>query len=182
MEEKELYALKYPIGEFVKPEIITSELITTWIDDVKSFPERLETIVVKLTVAELNYKYRPEGWTIKQVIHHCADSHMNSLIRFKLALTEDTPEIRPYFENRFAELPDSLDDNIESSLVLLKGLHVKLSFVMANLTKEDLRREYVHPEHGQKFKLDEVVGTYAWHSNHHLAHIVAALNVRGKFI
>jgi hypothetical protein len=101
---------------------------------------------------------------------------MNSLIRFKLALTEDTPPaIRPYFEDRFAKLPDPLDDDIESSLLLLKGLHTKLSSVMDSLTKEDLKKEYLHPEQGQRFQLNEVIGAYTWHSNHHLAAIEQAL-------
>ena len=178
MIEKKLYELRFPIGEFIKPEIIASSLISTWIDDVKSFPERLEAVVVGLNKEELNYKYRPKGWSIKQVVHHCADSHMNSLLRFKLALTEETPAIRPYFEDRFAELPDSLDDNIEDSLILLKGLHAKLATVMSHLSESDLAKEYMHPEHGQKFRLDEVVGTYAWHSNHHLAHVVQALKLK----
>lgn len=173
--KEELYKLKFPIGEFDKPENITSININKWINDIESFPKRLENMVSELNSIELNYKYRPGGWKIKQVIHHCADSHMNSLIRFKLALTEETPVIRPYYEDRFAELPDSLDDNIESSLILLKGLHAKLTSVMKSLTDEDLQKEYLHPEHGEKFKLEEVVGVYAWHSNHHLAHIEQAL-------
>lgn len=101
---------------------------------------------------------------------------MNCLIRFKLALTEDLPTIRPYFEDRWAELPDSLDEDLTDSLQLLKGLHAKLTSVMKNLSAEDLKKEYVHPEHGTKFSLAEVVGTYAWHSNHHLAHVKNALN------
>lgn len=178
MEEKELYKLKFPIGEFGKLDKIKPEQITSWIDEVKSFPRKLEAVVKELSIAQLNYKYRPDGWTVKQVIHHCADSHMNSLIRFKLTLTEECPVIRPYFEDRFAELPDSLDTNITESLLLLKGLHAKLGTVMGNLSKEDLSKQYIHPEHGQKFCLDEMIGIYAWHSNHHLAHIKQALKLK----
>ncbi|WP_152285700.1 YfiT family bacillithiol transferase [Flavicella marina] len=173
-----IYKLKFPIGEFEAPDTITSTDIENWIEDVESFPKRLEDIVSDLNATELNYKYRPEGWTIKQVVHHCADSHMNSLIRFKLALTEDSPTIRPYFEDRFAELPDSLEEDLSAVLLLLKGLHAKLTAVMRNLSEEDLKKEYIHPEHGQKFKLEEVVGTYAWHSNHHLAHVKQALRLK----
>jgi len=178
MEERELDALKFPIGEFIASEKINYEFLKTCIEDVKNFPNSLETLVMELTTAELNYKYRPGGWTIKQVVHHCADSHMNSLLRFKLALTEDTPVIRPYFEDRFAELPDSLDKNLESSLLLLKGLHMKLSRIMAGLSNAELRKKYMHPEHGQEFELHQVVATYAWHSNHHLAHIAQALKLK----
>ncbi|MEI6866389.1 YfiT family bacillithiol transferase [Flavicella sp.] len=178
MNEKELYKLRFPIGEFVKPGQITSEHVKSWVDEVKKFPEELRAVVKELTIAELNYRYRPGGWTIKQVIHHCADSHMNSLIRFKLALTEECPVIRPYFEDRFAELPDSLDNNITDTLLLLKGLHAKLGTVMENLSTEDLAKQYIHPEHGHKFCLDEVIGIYAWHSNHHLAHVKQALKLK----
>ena len=132
-----------------------------------------------MIVAELNYKYRPGGSTIKQGIHHCADSHMNSFICFKLALTEDTSTIRPYFEDRFAELPDSLDDDIESSLILLKGLHAKLSSVMVSIKGRFKKRIYA-PEHGKKFGLDEVVSIYAWHSKHHFAHVQQALKANGQ--
>lgn len=175
MTEKELYKLKFPIGEFKKPSSISGEIISLWINEVAAFPKRIESVVKNLSSNELNYKYRPEGWTIKQVVHHCADSHMNCLIRFKLALTEDLPTIRPYFEDRWAELPDSLDEDLTDTLQLLKGLHAKLTSVMKNLSAEDLKKEYVHPEHGTKFSLAEVVGTYAWHSNHHLAHVKNAL-------
>lgn len=178
MKEQELYKLRFPIGEFVKPETIGEVQIKEWIEEVISFPTRLGRVLEGLTKEELNYKYRPNGWTIKQVVHHCADSHMNCLIRIKLTLTEDTPAIRPYFEDRFAELPDSLDDNLEDSMILLNGLHAKLGKVMSVLDKNDLSKEYMHPEHGTKFSLDEVVGTYAWHSNHHLAHIKQALSLK----
>lgn len=178
MKNEESYSLKFPIGEFKKPEVIDTSLIKNWIEEVRSFPLRLEAVVAHLSKEELNYTYRLGGWSIKQVVHHCADSHMNCLLRFKLALTEDTPVIRPYFEDRFAELPDSLDDTIEDSLILLKGLHAKLAMVMSHLSESDLEKEYMHPEHGEKFRLDEVVGTYAWHSNHHLAHIEQALRLK----
>jgi len=181
MNEQELNSLKFPIGEFHKPELINTKLIKEWIEVIALFPNKITALTKGLTSEELNWKYRPEGWTIKQVVHHCADSHMNSLIRFKLTLTEDQPTIRPYFEDRWAELPDSLEDDIEDSLVLLKGVHAKLTTVMSNLTKVELLREYVHPEHGEKFKLEEVVGTYAWHSEHHLAHVKQAIEAKGKY-
>ena len=178
MKEQELYKLRFPIGEFHKPENISSKLIEDWIMEIELFPKRLKKVVEILSSEQLNYKYRPEGWAIKQVVHHCADSHMNSLLRIKLALTEDVPAIRPYYEDRFAELPDSLDENLEDSLILLKGLHAKLVKVMKTLSVSELKKEYMHPEHGTKFCLDEVIGSYAWHSNHHLAHIKQALELK----
>ena len=178
MKGQELYQLRFPIGEFHKPEVISSKQVEDWILEIELFPKRLEKVVENLSSEELNYKYRPEGWTIKQVVHHCADSHMNCLIRIKLALTEKLPAIRPYYEDRFAELPDSLDDNLDDSLLLLQGLHAKLTKVMSALTAQQLSLEYMHPEHGSKFSLDEVVGNYAWHSNHHLAHVIQALELK----
>lgn len=167
--------LKYPIGKFVKPDTIDELLIRQWINDIQQFPALLEELTAPLTVAQLNWRYRPEGWTIKQVAHHCADSHINSLIRFKLALTEDAPTIRPYFEGRWATLPDSMDDDLSSTMFLLKGLHQKWVKLLRNLSEEELDKTFVHPEYGKVYTLRENIGIYAWHGNHHLAHIWQAL-------
>ncbi len=180
MTEQELYKLKYPIGEFKKPELITSQHIADWISSIEALPNSIVSITNTLSENELNYKYRPEGWTIKQVVHHCSDSHINSLIRFKLALTEDKPIIRPYFEDRFAKLID-YDEPIGVSLSILTGVHKKLVVLLKNLDQDDLKREFIHPEHGKHFSLEETIGIYAWHSNHHLAHVKQALNFKEKF-
>ncbi|WP_299278760.1 YfiT family bacillithiol transferase [uncultured Psychroserpens sp.] len=181
MVEKEIEKLKFPIGKFNAPEHISSELIEDWINDIEHFPKAVEETTKDLTSEQLNWPYRPNGWNIKQVVHHCADSHMNSIIRFKLALTEDAPTIRPYYEDRWANLVDGTDDNLEDTLSLLKGLHAKLGKLLRNLSSEELSRTFVHPEHGQRFRLDETIGTYAWHSNHHLAHIKQAITYKGAF-
>jgi len=180
MNTNDLYKLKYPIGEFKKPEIITNSQINTWITTMEDFPKSIISITEKLSKTELNYKYRPDGWTIKQVVHHCADSHINSLLRFKLALTENTPTIRPYFEDRFAKLKD-YDEPINTSISILVGVHKKLGILLKSLSDDDLKREFVHPEHSKHFSLEETIGVYAWHSNHHLAHIEQALKFRGDF-
>jgi hypothetical protein len=181
MRDSELQNLKYPIGEFNKPDVINESIIKKWIADIENFPQIVETLTKDLTVNQLNWCYRPDGWTIKQLVHHCADSHINSIIRFKLALTEDLPEIRPYYEDRWAELADSLDDTIEDSLTLLKGLHSKWGKLLKSLTEAELNKEFIHPEHGKRFSLKENIGIYAWHSNHHLAHIKQALKFKGRF-
>lgn len=168
-------ALRFPIGRFNKPEPINQNHIIQWIDEIDSFPQKLSHRTKNLSVDQLNLTYRPEGWTVKQVVHHCADSHMNSIIRFKLALTEDDPEIRPYYENRWAELVDGKDDDIEDSLQLITAVHGKWVKLMNGLSAEDMKREFVHPEHGQRFSIAENIGIYAWHCNHHLAHIELAL-------
>lgn len=181
MTTKELYKLRFPIGEFKAPDTISTEIITSWIEDIEHFPKALEDLTKNLSKAQLLWQYRPDGWNIKQVVHHCADSHMNSIIRFKLALTEDSPTIRPYYEDRWATLVDGNDDELKDSLNLLNGLHAKLGKLLRQMSTDELSREFVHPEHGKRFRLDETIGTYAWHSNHHLEHIKQAISYRGLF-
>jgi hypothetical protein len=173
--------LKFPIGEFQCPENISPEQVEAWIADIAAFPAQIRELTANLSVTEKNWSYRPGGWSIKQVVHHCADSHMNSIIRFKLALTEEQPTIRPYFEDRWANLADDLDDNLEDSLRLLQGLHSKLAKLLRSLSPSDLKRSFVHPEHGKVFFLDENIGVYAWHGKHHLAHIRQALAAKGEY-
>lgn len=163
--------LRYPIGLFQQPERITKEIIETWIADICSFPERLKKEVLHLSVEQLDTPYRPGGWTIRQVVHHCADSHINGFIRLKLAMTEDHPTIKPYREERWAELTDTKLFTIESSLKILEGIHSRWTVLLQGLREEELERTFVHPEHGTVFTIAEHIGTYAWHGNHHLAHI-----------
>lgn len=168
--------LKYPIGHFEKPEKITREHIVQWIEEISTFPERLKSAVENLTDAQLDTPYRPEGWTIRQVVHHCADSHANSIIRFKLALTEDAPVIKPYYEDRWAELEDSRTMPVESALWMLKGTHARWTVLLKSLSEEQLFRTFIHPGHRKSFRLDENTGVYAWHGNHHLAQITGLKN------
>lgn len=173
--------LKFPIGKYDPNKNPDKKLLQQWIKDIEDFPAKIEQLTTGISNEKLNWKYRPNGWTVKQVIHHCADSHMNSVIRFKLALTEDTPTIRPYFEDRWAELIDSKDNEIYSSILLLKGLHNKWTSLLNDLSNEQLKLEFVHPEHGEKFNLAENIGIYAWHCNHHLAHIKNGINSNGEY-
>ncbi len=165
--------LKYPIGHFEKPENITREHIARWIDEISAFPNKLKSAVESLSDAQLDTPYRPDGWTVRQVVHHCADSHANSIIRFKLALTEDAPIIKPYYEDRWAELEDSRTLPVESALWMLQGIHARWTVLLRSLTNEQLSRVFIHPEHGKSFRIDENIGVYAWHGNHHLAHITS---------
>ncbi|MBK9330885.1 MAG: putative metal-dependent hydrolase [Ignavibacteria bacterium] len=165
--------LKFPAGQFIKPEKITIEILSDWIEEIKSFPAKLKNEVSHLSDEQLDTPYRKDGWTGRQVIHHCADSHMNSLIRFKLALTEDRPVIKPYFEDRWAELSDSKSFPVESSVKLLEGLHERWAELLNNLSEEDLAKIFIHPELGKEIRLDENTGFYAWHCRHHLAHITS---------
>ncbi len=177
----EIEKLKFPIGEYIPNKYPSETLLQQWIQDIETFPAKIEELTNDVSSEKLNWKYRPGGWTVKQVIHHCADSHMNSIIRFKLALTEDTPTIRPYYEDRWANLNDSLTEEISESITLLKGLHKKWGRLLKNLTKEQLEREFIHPEHGLKFNIAENIGNYAWHCNHHLAHIENGINSMGDY-
>jgi len=163
--------LRYPIGQFDKPTVITRHVIEKWIETIGSFPELLSFEVALLADKQLDTPYREGGWTIRQVVHHCADSHMNAFVRFKLALTEDNPVIKPYDEASWAELSDSKSLPVASSLFILKGLHYRWRTLLKSLDEESLKRKYTHPEHGQEFALDEAIGMYAWHCNHHLAHV-----------
>ena len=167
----ELEKLRYPIGQFEAPQVYTSEILAKAIQTIATFPERLKAEVAHLSQAQLETPYRAEGWTIRQVIHHCADSHMNCFIRIKWTLTENNPTIKFYYENLWAEGIDNKTMPIEPTLQFLEGLHYRLAFVMKSLSETDLERTYIHPEHNQEWKLKELICMYAWHCSHHLAHI-----------
>ncbi len=163
--------LKFPIGKFEKPSVLTPELLAQYISDIEIFPSRIKKETEGLSDEQLDTVYRPDGWTIRQVVNHCADSHMNSLVRFKLALTEDKPIIKPYFEDRWAELTDSKNMPIEPALKMLEGIHQRWVVLLKSLTEEQLKRTFIHPEHGKEISINENIGIYAWHCKHHLAHI-----------
>jgi uncharacterized damage-inducible protein DinB len=173
--------MKYPVGKFQKPEVISTAHLQEWIREIEKFPDRLRKLIENLSEDELNWEYRPGSWSIRQVVHHCADSHMNSFTRFKLTLTEETPSIKPYFEDRWAELPDATIATVDDSLNILRGIHSRWVVLLRSLTGEDLKREYFHPERGIRIVLEENIGFYAWHSNHHLAHVKQAINHKGSF-
>ena len=173
--------LKFPIGKYVPNKNPDQETIRKWIQEIGAFPSSIIELTKDLSIEQLNWKYRPNGWKVKQVVHHCADSHMNAFIRFKLALTEKKPIIKPYFEADWAELIDSLDDDIENSINILLSLHKKWATLINSLSEEQLLLTYTHPEHGETFNLNETIGNYAWHSNHHLEHVRLGIKFEGKF-
>ncbi len=172
-----LEALKFPVGKFQKPESITKEIIDSAIYEIQNFPNLVKAEIENLDEKDLNLRYRPEGWTISQVVHHCADSHINSYVRFKLALTEDLPTIKPYEESLWAELPDSKLSPFVS-LNLLVALHERWVFILKSLSDEDLNKEFIHPEQSEKISLKENILIYSWHCQHHLAHIRQAKELR----
>ncbi|HMQ02854.1 MAG TPA: putative metal-dependent hydrolase [Pyrinomonadaceae bacterium] len=167
--------LRYPVGKF-DPGVYSSfeENIKT----IEDLPVDLRRAVAGLTDWQIDTPYRPEGWSLRQTVHHIADSHINSLCRFKLALTEDkSPTILPYREDRWAELADSKMP-IEASLGIIDGVHARWVELLRSLDEDDLQREFVHPETG-RWKLETVTGLYAWHSRHHTAHITATRERNG---
>ncbi len=161
--------LRYPIGRFVPGGPVTQDQVAVWIDDIEALPADLRRTVSPLSDRQLDTPYRPGGWTVRQVVHHLPDSHMNSYIRFKWALTENRPVIKAYDEKGWAELPDS-GGPIGHSLDLLEALHGRWAGLLRNLRWAELQREFVHPDSGPS-ELAVTVGAYAWHGRHHLAHI-----------
>lgn len=170
---------KYPIGEYeIKP--FSTEQKDEWIRDIENLPQLLENEVLNLDEPQLNTPYREGGWTVKQLVHHVADSHMNAYIRFKLGLTEDNPSIKPYREELWAEMEDTKNLPVNISLTILHALHLRWYQIIKNINEEQWGRTVVHPQHGKKMTLWELLGMYAWHGKHHTAH-VKALRMRMKW-
>ena len=165
---------RYPIGRFDREAAASrSELVQT----IKTLPADIAASVAGLSDAQLDTPYRDAGWTLRQTVHHVADSHMNAYIRFKLALTEDVPTIRPYFEDRWADLADSKMP-VDVSLKLIEGIHGRWANLLDSMTDADYERELEHPDSGQ-WTLAEFLGLYAWHSRHHTAHITGTRDRNG---
>jgi hypothetical protein len=164
--------LRYPVGPCQYPASVSPEARTQHINDLAALPERLRAAVDGLDDEQLDTPYRPGGWTVRQVVHHYADSHMNAYVRFRLALTESQPTIKPYDEKTWAELPDSRTAPIESSLRLLEGLHQRWVMMFTALADSDFARTLHHPEIGV-VRLDTYLAGYGWHCRHHVAHITS---------
>ncbi len=164
--------LRYPIGKFNWPAGISESERRAYLDDLEAAPARLRAAVAGLTPAQLSTPYRDGGWTVRQLVHHVPDSHLNSYVRFKLALTEDEPMIKTYEEKLWAQLPDSENTPIETSLVLLESLHKRWVTLLRSLSPSDWSRKMRHPEWGTK-SLDQILAQYAWHGKHHVAHITS---------
>ncbi len=167
----DLEKLRFPIGHFEAPAQYTPSIIAEWIQEIADLPEQLWEATENLSDAELDTPYRPGGWTKRQVVHHLADSHINAYTRFKLAVTEDNPTIKPYLEGKWAEFEDGKTGAIAPSLALLEALHFRWANFLRTLDDAQLQRTFFHPEHQKSFSLAENVGVYAWHGRHHLGHV-----------
>jgi len=164
--------LRYPIGKFTYEGPPTQEQRRELLRDIEQAPGRLRAAVKGLSEQQLDTPYRPEGWTVRQVTHHIPDSHLNAYVRFKLALTEDEPTIKPYAEDRWARLADTQATPVEVSLALLDSLHDRWARLLRSLQPEDWRRTFRHPELGL-VTLERSLALYAWHGRHHVAHVTS---------
>ncbi len=162
--------LKYPIGKY-QPQPFSDKQMKEWIRDIQFLPQHIEHAILNLDEAQLNTPYRPEGWTVKQLVHHVADSHMNAYIRFKLGLTEDNPTIKPYEEALWAEMDDTKNLPVNISITLLYAVHSRWVEVLKHIKEEEWNRTVFHPEHNKQMTLWFLLGMYAWHAKHHTAHI-----------
>ncbi|MBW7934863.1 MAG: putative metal-dependent hydrolase [Gemmatimonadaceae bacterium] len=165
--------LRFPIGKFDISAPVSAEARNNAIWDLAQLPEKLREAVEGLNDDQLDTPYRPEGWTVRQLVHHLADSHINAATRLRLALTEENPTIKPYDEKRWAELPDSRTLAIEPSLQLIDGLHARWVALLRTLDPGDFARTVVHPQHGRTMSVDQLTALYGWHCRHHVRHITA---------
>jgi uncharacterized damage-inducible protein DinB len=164
--------LRFPIGKFSFEGELTAENRQKCLDEIAATPKKMRAAVQGLNAQQLDTPYRPEGWTVRQVVHHVPDSHMNAFTRFKLALTEDEPTIKPYNEAEWAKLGDVPGTPIEVSLSLLDSLHERWVILLKSIKPEDLKRKFRHPDMGL-MNLERTLALYSWHGRHHVAHITS---------
>lgn len=173
MENPSLHQLQYPIGKFDAQELITAEKKEAFLQTIEQTPEAVRQAVNGLNDDQLDSPYRPGGWTIRQVVHHLPDSHMNAYIRCKWAFTEDNPLIKAYYEDRWAETDEAAHSDIDISLSLLTALHARWTKFLRSLSDEQMEKSFQHPESGKTVSIRQMVGLYAWHGKHHVAHITS---------
>lgn len=171
LTEQELETLRYPIGRYTKPETLKEGMLKEWLAVLSALPSWMDVCIENLDEYQLQTAYRPGGWTVQQVIHHLADSHMNAYIRIKLTLTEDNPQVKPYDEQAWALLPDVAAVPVNISVTMLHALHRRMVALMETLTDEQWQRTYYHPQYKHNVCLWELAALYAWHSRHHMEHV-----------
>lgn len=179
MENTELERLKYPIGKFEAPDEISEQDVQTCINELEELPGKLKHLVKDMNEEQLNTPYRPGGWTVRQVVHHIADSHHHSYTRFKWALTENRALIKAYEEKDWSNLFDARTAPIQLSLTYLKALHAKMVYLLRGLSKSDLQKCYTHPDDMSEVTVAENICKYAWHGNHHYNHIKNLVRMEG---
>jgi uncharacterized damage-inducible protein DinB len=169
---------RYPIGKLPRTEAVSEADRARMIDEIAAAPGLFRAAVADLSVEQLDTPYREGGWTVRQVVHHVPDSHMNAYVRFKLALTEDDPVIKPYREGAWAALHDTAETPCETSLTLLDALHIRWVILLRGIPADGWKRSFVHPEMGP-VSLDRALSIYAWHGKHHTAHVTGLRKARG---
>ncbi|MBK9108843.1 MAG: putative metal-dependent hydrolase [Saprospiraceae bacterium] len=172
----EMEHLKYPIGKWAEPKDYSTENIQNWIADIRGLPGNIESLLQQRGDEVFSYRYRPGGWTLRQLIHHIADSHMNAYIRHKLAFTENQPRINAYLEQEWAQLDDVEKVPVATSVQLLSMLHVRWTVFLDSVQYNQWENGFIHPQHNRFISLKESLSMYAWHSRHHLEHIKIALS------
>lgn len=170
--------LRYPVGRFTYDGPLTEKQKQIFLDEIAQAPAKLRAAIKDLSAHQLDTPYRPGGWTVRQVVHHVPDSHLNSYVRFKLALTEDEPTIKPYAEDRWAELGDTKTTPVEVSLTMLDSLHDRWVRLLQSLTPEEWKRTFRHPDLGA-MTLEKTLALYAWHGRHHVTHITSLRDRNG---
>jgi len=176
-----LEKLKYPIGKYNYDPHSAKVMKSTWINTIQSLPKSVENIVTDLSKEDLKMLYRPDGWSMAQVVHHLADSHINAYLRTKFALTENHPSVFGYEESVWADLLDAKSFDLTASINLLKGIHTRWAQTFENMQATDYEKKYHHLGYKKDFDLMNVLGLYAWHSSHHLAHLHQAMKYNNKF-
>jgi hypothetical protein len=166
---------QYPVGKFRAPESISPEDRARHIETIAAAPAGLRAAVCAASIQQLDTPYREGGWTVRQVVHHVPESHMNAYIRFKLALTETDPVVKPYDEAAWARLNDISVTPVETSLTLLEALHQRWVILMRGMSEDDWKRKYIHPDHGRAQTLEYTLALYAWHCDHHIAHVKSVI-------
>lgn len=165
--------LRYPVGPFVRRDVLTADERRALIDEIAAAPLRLREAVRGLDDAQLDTPYRDGGWTVRQVVHHVPESHLNGYTRFKLGLTEEEPAIKPYDEDAWSKTAEVALTPIEVSLTLLEALHVRWTLLLRTLRDDQFQRRMHHPEHEGALTIDSLLALYAWHGRHHTAHITS---------
>lgn len=161
----------YPIGPYTSIVKLDIETVKSFAEELAKFPEEVKSTILNFSEEQLLTKTLPGVWSVSQLIHHLADSHMNAFIRTKLALTENVPVIKPYMEEKWAELSDAKSSSVIDSIKILEGVHIRWYSLLISLDETDMRKEYFHPESQKKVRVAEIVPLYVWHGKHHLGHI-----------
>lgn len=180
MTDMDIIALRYPIGRFATPKEYSIQLYSECIDTIKNTPQIIKDLLKGASEESYDTQYRPNGWNMAQVINHLADSHMNSLIRFKLGLTEDCPAIKPYEEGDWANLADGGRSTVDASLLILEGVHERWGVLLESMSEEDFEKKLFHPEQKTERTLGFFLALYSWHCNHHIGHIKLCINAQGS--